>query len=259
MNPVEQFRALVSQPQEQIDLGRAALLLGAADHPRCDVQACMQMLDELAYGVDDLAGLRRRLFQEHGFTGETDRYYDPDSSFLDVVLERKRGIPIALSVITMEVGRRAGVPLEGIGMPGHFLVRSAPAGQYIDPFFRGEILDEAGIEARFRQVTGVRGSVAFAPGMRPVAGKLEILARMLNNLRAIYRAQKIGGSLEWVVRMRLAIPTVPRQEVAELGEALAMQGRVAEAVAEIEAVAMANPELAPALAAAALKLRATLN
>lgn len=216
-------------------------------------------MEEFALGVDDLTSLRRRLFDELGFNGDTEQYYDPENSFLDVVLEKRRSIPIVLSVLTIEVGRRAGIKLDGIGMPGHFLVRSPLTGEYIDPFFSGEILDEAGCEQRFRQVTGVKGSVAFAPGMRPVANKQEILARILNNLKAIYRSRNEGPCLEWVLRLRLAIPLVPREEVAELGEALRLQGRFREGAEEIEAVIEEHPELAVRLNPASRSLRATLN
>lgn len=259
MTPLEEFAAVVRQPEDRIDLGRAALLIGADHHPDMDVEACLNRLGEFAYGVDDLSTLRRRLFEELGFTGDTDAYYEPENSFLDVVLEKKTSIPITLSVLTIEVGRRAGIKLDGIGMPGHFLVRCSLTGEYIDPFFAGEILDEAGCEQRFRQVTGVRGSVAFAPGMRPVSNKQEILARMLNNLKAIYRSRNDGRSLEWVLRLRLAIPIVPREEVADLGEALRLQGRFLEGAQEIEAVIEQHPELAAPLNAAARSLRATLN
>lgn len=256
---VAEFAGVVSRPEEQVDLARAALLIGAAGRPDLEVEAYLARMDEYALGVDDLASLRRRLFDELGYDGERERYYEPESSFLDLVMDRRRGNPITLSVVTMEVARRAGIKLEGIGLPGHFLVRSPLTGEYVDAFFNGELLDEQGIEARFRQVTGVAAEVKFGPGMRPVAGKLEILARMLNNLKAIYRARREGRSLEWVLRLRLALPIVPREEVADLGQALALQGRVQEGADEVLAVADAHPELADQLRAAARALRASLN
>lgn len=258
-DPVEVFRDLVTRPEEEIDLGRAALMIAAGDHPELDPDPWLAQLDEFAFGVDDLDSLRARLFQELGFDGERETYYEPTSSFLDVAISRRRSIPITLSVLTMEVGRRAGIKLDGIGMPGHFLVQFPMTGRYIDPFFNGELLDEEGVEARFRQVTGVAAAVKFVPGMRPVSGKQEILARMLNNLKAIYKARKEGSSLEWVLRMRMALPIIPPEEVVDLGEALALQGRVSEGAAEVMAVAGAHPELAEQLSAAARAIRASLN
>lgn len=258
-DPVTYFRTLAGQPEETIDLSRAALAIAAADHPGLDHEAVLGQLDEFAYGVDDLDALRRRLFDELGFDGEREHYYEPENSFLDVAIQRRRGIPITLSVLTIEVGRRAGIKLEGIGMPGHFLVRSSMTGSYVDPFFRGELMDEQGVEARFRQVTGVPTTVKFGPGMRPVSGPHEILARILNNLKAIYRARRDGYCLEWVLRMRLALPIIPREEVADLGEALALQGRVREGVEEILAVADSHPELGQQLRVAARALSSSLN
>ncbi len=257
--PVDEFASIVARPEDQIDLARAALTIAAADHPDLEPEIWLSRLDELAYGVDDLESLRRRLFTELGFDGERDGYYEPESSFLDVAIDRRRSIPITLSVLTIEVGRRAGIKLEGIGMPGHFLVRSPMTGDYIDPFFNGEVMDEQALEDRFRQVTGVPAAIKFGPGMRPVSSKQEILARMLNNLKAIYRARRNGRSLEWVQRMRLSIPIVPPDEVTDLGEALALQGRVQEGVEEVLAVAVTHPELADQLRAAARSLRASLN
>ncbi|HEX2054685.1 MAG TPA: transglutaminase-like domain-containing protein [Actinomycetota bacterium] len=256
---VGEFADVVSRPEEQIDLARAALLLSAADHPDIEMESYLARIDEMAYGVADLESLLLRLFTEVGFDGEREHYYEPESSFLDLVIDRRRGNPITLSVLTIEVGRRAGIKLEGIGMPGHFLVRSPMTGEYVDPFFKGELMDEEAVEARFRQVTGLATQVRFGPGMRPVSSKLEILARMLNNLKAIYRARSDGRSLEWVLRMRLAIPIIPRDEVTDLGQALALQGRVHEAAAEVLAMADAHPELADQLRAAARSLRASLN
>lgn len=258
LEAVEEFKRQAGQPEDRVDLGRAALAIAAADHP-LEPDVWLTRMDDFAYGVDDLRSLRRRLFEELGFDGERDNYYEPESSFLDLAIQRRRSIPITLSVLTMEVGRRAGIKLDGIGMPGHFLIRSPLTGDYIDPFFKGELLDEGGVEARFRQVTGVPTEVKFVPGMRPVSGKHEILARMLNNLKAIYRARSDGRSLEWVLRMRLALPAIPREEVADLGEALAMQGRVREGAEEIMAVAEEHPELEEQLRAAARALRSSLN
>lgn len=259
MNAIDEFEEMVSRPDEQIELAAAALLIAAADHPELRREQYLTQLDEFSYGVDDLDSLRRRMFQELSFKGETEDYYAPESSFLDVAIDRRRGIPITLSVLMIEVGRRAGIKLQGIGMPGHFLVRFPMTGQYLDPFFGGEILDEQGCEERFKQVTGVAAKISFGPGMRPVSTNKEILARMLNNLKAIYKARTDGRSLEWTARLRLALPNVPREEVADLGEALALQGRFREGAAEIDAVAREHPTLAPTLAPAARALRASLN
>lgn len=259
MKHVDDFAILLSQPEQKIDLARAALMICAAADPSVDVDRWLATLDEYAQGVDDLDTLRSRLFDELGFEGDTDDYYDPQNSFLNRTIQRRKGIPITLSVLTIEVGRRAGIKLEGIGMPGHFLVRLPMTGEHIDPFFGGKVLDEAGCEERFRQITGFKDATPFGPELLPVVGKRLILARMLNNLKVIYRARSDGPSLEWVARMRMAIPELGPTEVVDLGHAMAMQGRFKEGAEEIVRAAEEHPSAARQLRLAALSIRASLN
>lgn len=253
------FAELVREPEARLDLARAALAIAAGAEPELEPERWLRELDRMAAGVRGLGGLRGRLFEELGFAGNSQGYYDPENSFLHRVIERRLGIPITLSVLAMEVGRRAGIELVGIGMPGHFLVRVGSSGPYLDAFYGGQVLDEAGCEARFRAATGAGPDVAFGPHLLPVVSKHRILDRMLANLRAIYRARSSGEDLEWVLRMRLALPHVERSEAAELGEAVAMQGRFREGAEEIERHAEGDGEASEPLLAAARALRARLN
>jgi len=256
---VERFGALVARP-DRLDLGEAALQIARGAYPDLEVGAWLRVLDRLATGLRGIDAVRGRLFDELGLRGDTDGYYDPDNSFVHRVLERRRGIPITLSVITMEVARRAGSPCEGVGMPGHFLVRDRTAGVLLDPFDGGRLLDEAGAEALFRSTTGAGPEIPFGPHLLPVLSPLEILVRMLANLRALYRAAGAAADLEWVLRMRFALPRPSTAEIAELGEALAAQGRLLEGAKELERRALStDPESALALRAAARALRARLN
>ena len=154
MDTLQAFADLVSRPDAEIDLTRTAAMIGLREYPDLDVDAVAEGLDAMAVGVRDLAGLRTRLFADLGFSGENLAYYHPDNSFLHRVVERRRGIPITLSVLAIEVGRRAGIDLEGIGMPGHFLVREPSSGAYIDAFHGGVLLDEQACELLFRAATG---------------------------------------------------------------------------------------------------------
>jgi len=141
------FADLVALPDDEIPLDEAALLIAAQARPELDVGAELGRLDELAGGCGEatLDGLAQHLFTDLGFHGNTEHYQDPDNSYLDQVLERRVGIPIALSVVTMEVGRRLGVALDGVGMPGHFLVRHrADPATFLDPFDHGRRLDDQG-------------------------------------------------------------------------------------------------------------------
>lgn len=260
MEPVARFAELVDRSAGEVDLGRAALAFAEVADPDADAAAALAELDRLATGVRDFAGLRERLFVTEGFTGAKEDSTDPANSLLHRVLERRRGLPISLSVVVIEVGRRAAVPVEGIGMPGHFLVRDPSSGQYCDPFDGGVLLDEQGCEARFRQATGAGPRVPFGPDALAVVDAHQIIARMLANLANHYRSQADPTGLEWVLRCQRAIPGLRVQATLHLGQALAAQGRFRDAAAELEATAaLVDPEQAEQLATAAHSMLARLN
>lgn len=258
MDVVRSFAELVQRPESELDLGEAALLIARGADPALDPARTLERLAEIAAGVGDLVGLCRRLFVELGFKGDNRNYYSPANSLLHRVIERRRGIPITLSVVTLEVGRRAGVRLEPIGMPAHFLVRDPDTGLYIDSF-GATVLDDHECEVLFREATGAGPEVTFGPEIRPVVGHRDILARMLRNLGEVYRLNADPANLEWVIRMQLAIPGMPGTGAVELAQAVAAQGRVLEASRELEERARSDAELAPSLVAVARGLRAQLN
>jgi regulator of sirC expression with transglutaminase-like and TPR domain len=255
MDAVRRFAELVSQPDPPLD--RAALALAAGADPELDIEYWLAELDRLAVGVADLEGLLHRLFAEERFTGNTQNYYDPRNSLLPHVLTRRLGIPITLAAVCMEVGRRAGVPLEGVGMPGHFLVRPTGSEVLIDVFDSGTELSPAACESRFRELGGTG---PFGPHLLEATTTRAILARMLENLRAAFRALRRPVGIEWVLRMRLTLPGAGLAEQMELAQALGSQARWLEGARILEAqVPRAQPEMAQRLAIAARSLRANLN
>lgn len=255
------FAEIVAGDDDAIPLDEAAVLIAAHAHPGLDVAAVLVRLDEIAGGCApaDLDGLRHHLFEVLGFSGNTTRYADPRNSFLDDVLQRRLGIPISLAVVTMEVGRRVGVPFEGIGMPGHFLVRHASAPRVlVDPFDRGRILDEGNCEALFRSAYGA--SATFDHSMLVPVGKRAILARMLANLRQLYVATGDVWSTGWVLGLRTAIPAGGVSEMADAASAHAALGRFAEAATLLEDLADLLPEASAERARAEASLqRSRLN
>lgn len=261
MDAVGKFSALVSQGPKDLDLAAAALVIAAAGDPSVRPSACLAELDRWAEGVSDLTGLRRRLFAELGLHGDSRDFYDPDNSFLHRVMARRVGIPITLSVLVMEVGLRAGIRLDGIGMPGYFLVGIPAQDTYLDAFAGGTLLDEAGCETRFRESTGAGAEVVFGPALLPVVGPHAILSRMLANLAVIYEQRRSGGDLEWVARMRLALPGAGTAETLTLASALELQGRFLDAARELDRRVVAEPPGAQAaeLAAHARMLRSRFN
>lgn len=190
-----QFDRIVGAPDEDIDLGRAALLIAATEYPRLNLDRELFKLDGIAEGVagrmdDDsplyqLNTLSEYLFDELKFAGNHTNYHDPRNSFLNDVIERRIGIPITLSLLYLEVGKRLGVPLLGIGMPGHFIVRHRDEFDvFVDPFHGGILLSEDECAERLKQVT--QGSLAWDPEyLEPVSSR-EFIARMLRNLKVVY-------------------------------------------------------------------------
>jgi regulator of sirC expression with transglutaminase-like and TPR domain len=217
----ERFTQLVSGSEEELDLAEAALLIAQEEHPDLDVIAYLRRLDELAASVrarlpqapepaDIIHNLNARLFREEGLAGNESEYYDPRNSFLNEVLDRKQGIPITLSVIYLEVGRRLGLPLVGVGFPGHFLVkyRGADGDVVLDPFAGGATLTREELEQRLRRMYGEANPfLAQIPQLLAPASKKEILVRMLGNLKGVYLQQNdFTRALAAIDRILLVAP-----------------------------------------------------
>ncbi len=204
--PLSEFSALLSDPHWTLD--RAALLLGKLEGAALDIDHYLRRLDSLAESVERrlpskrdnafvLSTLVSFLAREEGFCGEEADYFNPQNAYFHMTLDRRRGIPITLSLLYLELARRIRLPLVGIGMPGHFLVRlEGQEGVYLDPFYRGESLDEQACEARFRRIYGADAHFDRR-FLRPV-NKQQILARMINNLRGIFGRK---NDFERVIRL----------------------------------------------------------
>jgi regulator of sirC expression with transglutaminase-like and TPR domain len=184
------------------DLGRGALEIARIGYPTLEPGPWLHRLDALAAAVRPrlvpgaspeaaAATVTGFLFGECGFHGNQQEYYDPRNSYLNDVLERRTGIPISLAVVLIEVGARVGLSLEGVGFPGHFLVRIRGRREplLLDPFFGGRPITEPELLARYRTFRGLEIDSlppdALAPSARPA-----ILARMLRNLLRVHLEQK---------------------------------------------------------------------
>jgi regulator of sirC expression with transglutaminase-like and TPR domain len=255
----ERFEQLVRRDESELPLDEAALLIAAHAHPDLDVRAQRARLDALAEGCPEptLEGLRRHLFEDLGFTGDTERYHDPRNSYLDHVLDQRRGIPITLSVVTLEVGRRLGIPLAGVGMPGHFLVRHlTDPPVFVDPFGGGQVLDQAGCEQIFHRLAG---AAPFEARYLDPVGPRAILSRMLANLQGVFLTGDLR-SAAWVLRLRLAIPDRTVEERRHMALALASIGRFDAAAAELDRLAdLVGPEAGARLERDARSARARMN
>jgi regulator of sirC expression with transglutaminase-like and TPR domain len=263
VDPTSRFAELVGAPPREVTqhLDEAALLIAAHAHPALDVDDYRTRLDDLAQRAQEprLADVAHVLFAEEGFQGNQDDYYDPRNSYLDDVLDRRLGIPITLGVVLIEVARRAGISLVGVGMPGHFLVRLEDEPSiFLDPFDGGVLLSPTDCEHRFHAVQG--DAAAFDPEYLEPVGALTIVARMLANLRQIHTVRHDSLALEWVLRLRSLLPGASLEERSERAGALAALARFDEAATILEDLAEEAPEQrADALVAKARRLRARLN
>jgi regulator of sirC expression with transglutaminase-like and TPR domain len=259
--PTERFLALMAGPTPAVRLDEAALLLAAHGEQGLDVEAQMARLDELAGSCPDpsVDGVVELLFGRLQLRGNTDDYGDPRNSFLDQVLDRRLGIPITLSVLVMEIGRRVGLTFEGIGMPGHFLVRhvGVPA-VVLDPFHGGRRLELEDAETLFRLTHGP--GVPFSAELLAPSPPRAILARMLFNLQHSYRGREDGTGLAWVGRLLAGMPGVRTADVVETARLVLNTGRFREAADIFESLAeRSEPADAERLRARAVLLRARLN
>ena len=225
-------------------LDRVAALIAQLDPDAPDDDEQLSLLDELAAGVpaprgDAAVALMTHVFGTIGLAGATSSYYDPANSYLHRILERRRGIPISLAVVVIEVGRRVGVELTGVGMPGHFLVGDGPEPKrWFDPFAGGRALTAAGCRGLFARLhPGVHLDDEW---LRPV-GALEIAERMLTNLRLIHLRAGNPSSLIPVLQLRAELPVSTLADQVELATVLARMGRHEAAADQREKLAQLDP------------------
>ncbi|HEY6367582.1 MAG TPA: tetratricopeptide repeat protein [Candidatus Binatia bacterium] len=217
-DPYKDFRQAVNRGEAKIDLGRAALTMAAADYPDLDIDIYLARIDQLAADAQarlgseadvqrTIAVLNNVLFREHGFRGNRENYFDPRNSFLNEVLDRRTGIPISLSVLYMEVAQKIALPLQGVGFPGHFLVKYTGINEeiVIDPFNQGEIRSQKNLQTMLNRLYGRK--VNFDPDFLAAVTNKQILRRMLNNLELIYlRQNDLTKGLSIVERLLVLDP-----------------------------------------------------
>jgi regulator of sirC expression with transglutaminase-like and TPR domain len=216
---LERFAELVTR--DQFGLAEACLLAAQDEYPDVDVAGCVAQLDAIAATIrgrlpadafpeQKVAAINRHLFDELGFAGNVEAYYDPRNSYLNQVLERRVGIPITLAIVYLEVGRRLALAVRGVGFPGHFLVKVRLRGGelVLDPFDAGEPRSERDLRSRLEQVLPKHRAAAadLEPFLEPATPR-EILARVLRNLKSIYlQAGALEAALAVMHRMLLVVP-----------------------------------------------------
>lgn len=193
---LDRFQSVTAREDDEIDLATAALLIAAVEYPDLDIDQQLAILDSLAEGAAYRIGpdrdpfhcvnnLSEYLFDEVGFQGNQEDYYDPRNSYLNEVLQRRTGLPITLCLVCLEVGKRLDIPLAGVGLPGHFVLsHRVQTDLIIDPFRRGILLSEEECAQILKNVLGV--NVEWDPRYLAPASNREFIARMLRNLKGIY-------------------------------------------------------------------------
>jgi len=217
------FAEIMQHGHPEVPLDEASLLISRAIQPGLDPDVWLSALDSFAAGcgsstADEVA---RVLFQAEHFIGNRSAYYDWRNSCLDRVIERRTGIPISLSVLMIEVGRRVDVPLVGVGMPAHFLVRSAhDDDMFFDPFDGGRRLDRSGARDVFETVTN--GQVQWDERYLDPTPNRDIVIRMLNNLKSVFAGRGDAVRLGVVMDFRSAVPELAELEAAEIAASSAI-------------------------------------
>ncbi len=215
----EQFLRIARLPDASIDLAEAALWVAAEQYEGLDVPAYLARLAEFAERArpsvssadsleQSIAALNRFLYDEQSFRGNRSDYYDARNSFLNEVIDRRTGIPITLAVVYLSVAARLGLPVHGVGFPGHFLVRcAAPDEILIDPF-EGKLLTRAECEARWLATLGA-DTPFDARSLEPAPAR-QTLARLIGNLKQIFLAQQDWPrALACVERILVLSPDAP--------------------------------------------------
>ena len=244
MKARDRFAELVSRDDEQINLAEAALLIAAEEYPRIDVELYLDRLDQFGDLVREeardgetppeiITSLNTVLFERLGFRGNRENYYDPRNSYLNEVIDRRTGIPITLTVVYIDVARRIGFPIKGVGLPFHFIAKhqSSSGDLFIDPFHAGRSLSSAGCEEMIREMSG--GKLELQSSHLEAVTTSQILTRMLSNLLGIYSASDHRRALSVIDRLLLINPE-SASHIRDRGLLLAKIGDRKNAIAELE-------------------------
>jgi regulator of sirC expression with transglutaminase-like and TPR domain len=246
--------ALAADPHLDVDLAELALHLARDEYPDLDASVYLARLDDLAERLRprltgrlaaDAVELTYLLFRDEGFDGNHADYYDPKNSYLSDVLDRKVGLPITLSLLAAAVGTRAGLTVEGVGLPGHFVAKVVGedgAAVFFDPFHAGRFLDPAACEQLVQEATG--RPFELTPEAAAAAPNGAVAVRLLTNLKSVYlKTADFARAARTTERLVTLLPNDPEQR-RDLGVCLIHAGRPGRAIPHLRAYLAAAPQAA---------------
>ena len=250
-DPIHLFARMMDRDDDQIGLAEAALVIARTEYPKLDTASELERLDRLAAQVEinpadpplaHVQALNHLLFEKEKFEGNEEEYDDPENSFLNRVLDRKKGIPITLSLVYTEVAWRKNLPIVGVGFPGHFLVKylTASAEILVDPFRRGAILGtedcQALLEGHFGKDT------QLIPDHLRASTPKQVLARMLNNLKGSYFRRRNFPKVLLMIEFSLSIDPGSSQDIRDRGMVHLAMRHYREAMADLNAYLKLSPQ-----------------
>jgi regulator of sirC expression with transglutaminase-like and TPR domain len=245
----QNFYYEVDRQDESINLAKAALTFAQTEYPALDIDRYLKRLDLMAdtvkiklpqeqYPLKIIKTINSYLFEDLGYRGNAENYYNPANSFLNDVIDSRKGIPISLSVVYLEIAKRIDFPMVGIGMPGHFLIRPEfeNAEIFIDTFEKGEILFKQDCEERLSNIYQhvYQHPVELKPYFLEPVSNRQILARMLTNLKFIYiNTQELNKALRITEGILMLFPNNPR-EIRDRGLIYFQMGQWQQAADNLE-------------------------
>jgi regulator of sirC expression with transglutaminase-like and TPR domain len=246
------FYREIHQAEKNINLAKAALYIAQEEYSDLDPEEYLNALDTMAGEIEErlpsepyplriIQCINNYLYDDLGFIGNSDDYYDPRNSYLNQVIERRTGIPITLSLVYLEIAQRIDFPMVGIGMPGHFLIRPdfQDVGIYVDAFNRGEILFEQDCEQRLSQI--YQQPVIISPSLLEPVSPRRFLSRMLMNLKMIYLNRgEWMKALASIERILLLFPGTPT-ELRDRGLLYYQIGELATACQDLQSYLVQAP------------------
>jgi regulator of sirC expression with transglutaminase-like and TPR domain len=257
-----EFQKLLSG-EARPGLDRIALEIARDAYPELDLEHYMGKIERLAERVRArfepeskprtiLGQINWALFVEEGFEGNRDNYFDPRNSYLNDVFERKKGIPISLSILYASLAKRLGLVVHGVNLPAHFMLRlgDSPEPLFIDPFHSGELLNHRGCEHRLSELT--RHPVKLSDEQIAPCSTRVVVSRMLRNLKAIYLGAHDFLRALPVQRRLAAVAATEPVEQRDLGMICLQADRPGQAIDPLQAYLAAQPDAEDAKAVTAL-------